>query len=381
MAQTLIEGGYNSKDDLQHGDEFSDIVRKDLYIDRIGISPVLKCQVDAGEEKMVNINSQLHSDSLERTNNSNNSSREYESSPESNFPYTPIDSLESCTSNSSVGHEMIQSIDDHGIFRSHILDDDFSSKVDIFINNTETNTGNELLQNDKECVNPLHNDKIDLEQDNTTGKFLIDDFELDKEIEQMIYSFNGRPKSIHPEPGLEKNVHIPSVAVSKSQELSKKPNDGRQLESVLPAQAQFPRKRANSSNNSTKKNEGTKRRKNKTGKPNAQPQNSISSSSNEENKFLKCFSILRTNYLSLCESYNKVLDKLEFVEEQNKALLEKTKAVSDSEREKWKMEKDRFLLEREDMKAYLDGLLHEVTVLRQREKAREDDGRSRHCKL
>lgn len=89
----------------------------------------------------------------------------------------------------------------------------------------------------------------------------------------------------------------------------------------------------------------------------------------EKGKLLKCFKTLRNNYLSLCESYNDVVDRLNGSEKERKMLAAKT-VNSETEKEDWKIEKDRILLEREDMKAMLDALLHEVTILRRKDRER-----------
>ena len=93
--------------------------------------------------------------------------------------------------------------------------------------------------------------------------------------------------------------------------------------------------------------------------------NSLSFIQNQ--KLLKCFSSLRNNYLSLCSSYNELVDKLESVEQENQILIEQSKLNNGNE-EQWKIEKERFMLEREDMKSMLDALLHEVTILRRKTK-------------
>ena len=76
---------------------------------------------------------------------------------------------------------------------------------------------------------------------------------------------------------------------------------------------------------------------------------------------------MRNNYLSLCSSYNELVDKLESVEQENQILIEQSKLNNGNE-EQWKIEKERFMLEREDMKSMLDALLHEVTILRRKTK-------------
>ncbi|VEU19641.1 DEKNAAC100034 [Brettanomyces naardenensis] len=67
------------------------------------------------------------------------------------------------------------------------------------------------------------------------------------------------------------------------------------------------------------------------------------------NKFLKCFSILRTNYLNLCSTYNGVLVK-----------------YNDSQAERAKLK-----VQNEELKALMDGLLHEVNILRSRERRKK----------
>ncbi|GMG55891.1 unnamed protein product [Ambrosiozyma monospora] len=69
----------------------------------------------------------------------------------------------------------------------------------------------------------------------------------------------------------------------------------------------------------------------------------------EENKFLKCFSFLRTNYLSICSSHNSLLAM-----------------YNNSEIERVKLK-----VENEEMKGLLDAALHELNVLRNNERKRK----------
>ncbi|GAV29050.1 hypothetical protein PMKS-002529 [Pichia membranifaciens] len=232
----------------------------------------------------------------------------YDSSPESNFPYTPVDSLESCTTDSNIDNELAKNIKAELFDNIHILDDRY---------NVQINTSN---------------------ADNTAGnpEILLSDDILDKEIEQIISA--------------PLDVQIDSIYSTENER------------SVDNNQAQLNRhKRAYSVVRGTPTEDTldrTKKRKVEGTKP---------QSSQKETKFLKCFSILRANYLSLCNSYNEVLDKLSTAETENQILSQRL-ASKENEKEQWKIDKDRFLFEREDMKAMLDGLLHEVTVLRRKER-------------
>lgn len=231
----------------------------------------------------------------------------YDSSPESNFPYTPVDSLESCTTDSNIDNELAKNIKAELFDDMHILDDRY---------NVQINTGNEnKVTNNPE---PLLSDDI-----------------LDKEIEQII----SAPLDVQID-------HIYSTD-TKSPEV-------RQLQ-------QKPSKRTYLAANDTRKEDTLDRTKKR------KFEQTESSSSAKESQYLKCFSILRANYLSLCNSYNEVLDKLSTVETENESLSKRLK-TKENEKEQWKIDKDRFLLEREDMKAMLDGLLHEVSVLRRKER-------------
>ena len=232
----------------------------------------------------------------------------YDSSPESNFPYTPVDSLESCTTDSNIDNELAKNIKAELFDNIHILDDRY---------NVQINTSN---------------------ADNTAGnpEILLSDDILDKEIEQIISA--------------PLDVQIDSIYSTENER------------SVDNNQAQFnPHKRAYSVVRGTP-TEDTLDRTKKRKVEETKPQSSL-----KETKFLKCFSILRANYLSLCNSYNEVLDKLSTAETENQILSQRL-ASKENEKEQWKIDKERFLFEREDMKAILDGLLHEVTVLRRKER-------------
>ncbi|ODQ45494.1 hypothetical protein PICMEDRAFT_13209 [Pichia membranifaciens NRRL Y-2026] len=232
----------------------------------------------------------------------------YDSSPESNFPYTPVDSLESCTTDSNIDNELAKNIKAELFDDIHILDDRY---------NVQINTSN---------------------ADNTASdpEILLNDDILDKEIEQIISA--------------PLDVQIDSLYSTENERLAV--NNQAQLN---------PHKRAYSVVRGTPTEDTLDRTKKR------KVEETKTQSSQKETKFLKCFSILRANYLSVCNSYNEVVDKLSTVEAQNK-ILSQNLATKENEKEQWKIDKDRFLFEREDMKAMLDGLLHEVTVLRRRER-------------
>lgn len=209
----------------------------------------------------------------------------YNSSPESSFPYTPVDSLDSCTSGSMIEQE-IGDVDKH---------------KDITLGN----------------YSDPNNEK------NAVDRSLLSNFSLDQEIEQIVSATtdfkdeNISTKDISNEKLLKRSFH----------------------------------------NNSNKKNKD---------KISLHKRQKISEPLGQENKYLQCFSILRTNYLSLCESYNQMVDKLSACEEENKRL--KNQSINlDQEKDQWKIDKDRILLEREEMKSMLDSLLHEVIILRRKE--------------
>ncbi|KAG0688750.1 PAX-interacting protein 1 [Pichia californica] len=236
----------------------------------------------------------------------------YDSSPESNFPYTPIDSLESCTTDSTIETDLMKTL------KTELL-------------NTES-LNNTVLENSK-----ISNSE----------KFRLSDDLLDKQIEQIISA--------------PINVQIDSIYSS---------NDGQNNQSLVTKQEQMTQQQiqrdqyqTNTLKRTIENSNNTVSYKNKK----ARIDENQSSDFIQENKILKCFSILRTNYLSLCTSYNEILDKLSDVETENKSLLKKIED-KENEKEEWKANKDRLYLEREDMKAMLDGLLHEVTILRRRER-------------
>lgn len=81
----------------------------------------------------------------------------------------------------------------------------------------------------------------------------------------------------------------------------------------------------------------------------------------------KCFSKLKSNYLSLCQTHNHLLEDYNKTKHQNRELR---RALDDliTEKEILENEKDCYLLEREDMKAAMESLLHEVTTIRAKSK-------------
>lgn len=244
------------------------------------------------------INSTLNSRSQSR--DSSHLTNNYDSSPESNFPYTPIDSLESCTTDSNTDDDLVKNLKD-----------------DLF-NNTDS------LEN--HFNNTISND------------LYFDDNMLNKEIEQIISA----------------PVEVQIDSVQKIENDSSNITDSHNLESL---------KRTNENLELSTDFEISSKRRKIVHLENLSSDTEIE----DNNKFLKCFSVLRTNYISLCESYNDLLDKLEFTESENRLLVDKFNQI-ENEKEQWKIDKDRVLLEREDMKSMLDGLLHEVTVLRHRER-------------
>ncbi|QPG75050.1 hypothetical protein FOA43_002390 [Brettanomyces nanus] len=76
------------------------------------------------------------------------------------------------------------------------------------------------------------------------------------------------------------------------------------------------------------------------------PSEKLKTRPRQENKFLKCFSYLKTNYLNLCSTYNCLLVKYD-----------------NSEAEKVKLK-----IQNRELKGLMDGLLHEVNVLRAKER-------------
>lgn len=256
----------------------------------------------------------------------------YESSPESNFPYTPMDSLDSCTTSSVTGNDVTKKSEtlEESVFRAHFLETNKNSnEIEIEYNDKNVESGDPFVQNmDKTAYVSVKSD-ISLGE----NKFLLDEFELDQEINKLIsgppdLSFDeecqtgdktqntiaGTIQDIESAPQKRSSTHLDD-AVTEPSAKSKKPK----IETKVP------------------------------GTP--------------DNKFLRCFSILRSNYLSLCESHNELVDRLDAMEQENKKLIEKS---NEKEQEEWKIDKDRFLLEREEMKAMLDSLLHEVTILRRK---------------
>jgi hypothetical protein len=259
------------------------------------------------------LNIDFLSESRERSQFSSTNSGTYESSPESSFPYTPVDSLESCTTGSIIENETYtRSVDRN----DEVIQENITYKE---INlNTETNT--------------------------ISSQPFLSDLSLDQEIEQIIKN---------PLDSSFKNINFSNTIE----------NSGSKNEILKPKKIL---KRVYANENNIDNIEAKK-------------QKLSSVSINQENKFLRCFSILRTNYLSLCESYNDLVDKLSASEEENRKLRSQSINL-DAEKEQWKIDKDRILLEREEMKAILDSLLHEVTILRSKENQHDINFNSRKTK-
>lgn len=381
--------------------------------------------------------SQLYSDSRSQSrerNRTTNSNGSYNSSPESNFPYTPVDSLESCTTDSNMENDanLLKSSDLLGNDNQPMAHE-FSLSNNVAAHNNphnqtlNNNTSQEFHNNDNtNHVNPISHD-ISLNDNMHSHRFLLDDV-LDSEIDKMISGEMDLPI------GNIQSQFSPVVAYNEHQHVqvhehehifmpvdTKPPNTRCIIASPLsirsntpimttknvsvkaeisPPKQQFtahqnkvpfhtqnvPGTKLNNTNNNNNNNNNNLHKKKQrildkritkptqTSKHNTKTHNSLKKDhlnveNLEKGKLLKCFKTLRNNYLSLCESYNDVVDRLNGSEKERKMLAAKT-VNSETEKEDWKIEKDRILLEREDMKAMLDALLHEVTILRRKDRER-----------
>lgn len=226
----------------------------------------------------------------------------YNSSPESNFPYTPIDSLESCTSGSN--DEL-----------------DFKSFNDNLFDNNKQNEFS--FDNDSKPNNTI---------------FFNDTF-FDSEIEKMM-SISNNTNNEHQDESFDSTINNKKIEKSQRNKINET--------SIVHSSFED----HNKTNNISKISKNHIPRHNKSDVTNSR-----------EKKLLKCFSILRTNYLSLCDSYNNLLDELESTEIEKNMFTSKCYEM-EKDKKQWQFEKERLLLEREDMKSILDGLLHEVTTLR-----------------
>lgn len=228
----------------------------------------------------------------------------YDSSPDSNFSYTPSDSLGSCTSESTVGQELVE-------LNDQIFNNKPSSKIH--------SNSHEFSQNTNHHTdNPRIAPHLD-----TTEKFMLEQFSIDKEIEQMITSSTVSS--------------LPSLSTSHIELTSPTLVSNKRPSSHLEGNVKKSKRCCN--------------------------QEKVLQSNLELTKIRKCFSVLKSNYIELCETHNSVVDRLAKSEKEN-CILRSTLNNTITEKEKLEDDKDRFQLKNEEMKAILDSLLHEIITLR-----------------
>lgn len=290
----------------------------------------------------------LRSESLDRSQMGSS----YNSSPESNFPYTPVDTLDSSATTTSLNLEnnLVKNV------KEALLDEEDILALESKIHNNPGQLSDEESQHHNTVENPT---------------FLLNDDLLDKQIEQIISApvdhsldllvnkkeVTSLPIDLDSEDILTSSEQIETK--SKVESHIKDKQNIAEEKSLKRSHAEFSSNSEDIHLKGINNNKKVKREESR-----------VKETPAKDNKFLKCFSILRSNYLSLCSSYNEILDKLSATEAENKILKEKTEA-EEREREQWEMDRYRYELEREDMKAMLDGLLHEVTVLRNKERKRK----------
>ncbi|TID29184.1 hypothetical protein CANINC_002141 [Pichia inconspicua] len=216
------------------------------------------------------------------------------SSPNSNFSCTPIESVSSCTPEATLTSELNEIYDSLPTMNTmkHSINNDPNDNVQTQIDNKYQ----------------MNNIEVDAAE-----KFFLEQFSIDEELEKIISS--------------------PSNPLNQSVE-----NETEKFTS------------SNISRNSKKRK--------------------VSNEPAVDNSSLrKCFSKLKSNYLSLCQTYNRLLDDYNKTKHQNKELR---RALDDAitEKEILENEKDYYLVEREDMKAAIESLLHEVTIYRSKSKVR-----------
>lgn len=237
----------------------------------------------------INVGNRTHTDSII-----------YNSSPDSNFSCTPVDSLGSCTSESTVGHELAE-------LSEHILGNP-SVKGHLV----------HRLDNLKNSVNKNQNHLDYIEADDTE-KFLFDQLSIDKEIEEMMSSSCAFANdSNNPQP-------ITSIKRNSSEDLDFTRKEKKQKILVKP-QVREPEVKYDSD-------------------------------------LRKCFSILKSNYLKLCQTHNQVIEELNETKKETYQLRTALRQLI-TEKDRLENDKDRFLLKGAEMKATLDSLLHEITSLR-----------------